>query len=116
MANGRRRKKIITTLEHEGVEVSDGEGIQQIICNYYKQWFGKQLERKVTMKEDAWSLGGNLSREDNEDLTRPFTENEVKEVVFSMKENSAPGPDGFGVAFYKKNAGGDKGGTHGHAK
>jgi hypothetical protein len=26
---------------------------------------------------------------------------EVKKVVFEMRENSAPGPDGFSVSFYK---------------
>jgi predicted glutamine amidotransferase len=35
-------------------------------------------------------------------LTRPFTAEEVKKTVFSMKEDSAPGPDGFGVVFYKE--------------
>jgi hypothetical protein len=35
-------------------------------------------------------------------MTRPFTKKEVKETVFEMSEDSAPGPDGFGVAFYKK--------------
>jgi hypothetical protein len=35
-------------------------------------------------------------------MARPFTEEEVKETVFGMNEDSAPGPDGFGVAFYKK--------------
>jgi hypothetical protein len=38
-------------------------------------------------------------------MTRPLTEEEVKETVFEMSEDSAPGSDGFGVAFYKKNAG-----------
>jgi hypothetical protein len=37
-------------------------------------------------------------------MTRPFTKEEVKETVFEMKEDSAPGLDGFGVVFYK-NAG-----------
>lgn len=50
-------------------------------------------------------MAGGLSNEDNEELTKPFTEEEeeeeVKKVIFSMKENSAPGPDGFGVCFYK---------------
>lgn len=54
------------------------------------------------MGANAWERRGRLSRDDNMELTRPFTEEEVKKVVFSMKENSAPGPDGFGVAFYKK--------------
>jgi hypothetical protein len=33
---------------------------------------------------------------------KPFTLEEVKETIFEMKEESAPGPDGFGVGFYKK--------------
>jgi hypothetical protein len=35
-------------------------------------------------------------------LTRPFTAEEVKKTVFSMKEDSAPGVDGFGVVLYKE--------------
>jgi hypothetical protein len=27
---------------------------------------------------------------------------EIKEVVFGMKENLAPGPNGYGVVFFKK--------------
>ena len=38
---------------------------------------------------------------DNEKLLKPFIELELKKVIFSMKENSAPGPDGFSVSFYK---------------
>lgn len=39
--------------------------------------------------------------EDNEYLTKSFTEEEVKKVIFDMKENTTPGPDGFSVTFYK---------------
>lgn len=34
VANGRRRKKMITSLEHEGIEVTDREGIQLVICGF----------------------------------------------------------------------------------
>ena len=33
---------------------------------------------------------------------KPFTEVEVKQAFFQMKEDSAPGPDGFGVTFCKE--------------
>jgi len=51
--------------------------------------------------EDVWRNNGRLSQADNIELTRPFTEEEVRKVVFDMKDNTAPGPDGFGVTFYK---------------
>ena len=52
------------------------------------------------MGEDLWRNNGRLSQADNIELTRPFTEEEVRKVVFDMKDNTAPGPDGFGVTFY----------------
>jgi hypothetical protein len=39
--------------------------------------------------------------EDNEKLTSIFTEQEVKEAIFQMKHNKAPGPDGFPTEFYQ---------------
>ena len=53
------------------------------------------------MGEDVWRNNGRLSQADNIELTRPFTEEEVRKVVFDMKDNTALGPDGFGVTFYK---------------
>jgi len=58
-------------------------------------------QSSVSLNKETWPSLGRLSVEDNEFLTRPFSEDEVKNVIFSMKENSAPGPDGFGVTFYK---------------
>jgi hypothetical protein len=35
-------------------------------------------------------------------LTAPFSEEEVKAVIFQMEHNKAPGSDGFPVKFYQK--------------
>jgi hypothetical protein len=43
-----------------------------------------------------------VSEEDKFDLIKPFSIEEVKEVVMGMKENSAPGLNGYGVVFFKK--------------
>jgi hypothetical protein len=40
-----------------------------------------------------------VPEEDNEVLTAPFSEEEVKMVVFDMEHNKAPGPDGFPLNF-----------------
>jgi hypothetical protein len=39
----------------------------------------------------------------NESMTEdiPFSEKEVREAIFYMKHNKAPGPDGFPAEFYK---------------
>ena len=54
---------------------------------------------KVKLGTGAWSAGRRLNSEDNVELTKPFSEEEVKKAVFDMKENTAPRPDGFGVTF-----------------
>jgi hypothetical protein len=36
-------------------------------------------------------------------LVHPFTLEEIRKALFSMNNNSSPGPDGFGPAFFKRN-------------
>ena len=38
---------------------------------------------------------------ENELLMEPFTEKEIKEVIFQMEHNKAPGPDEFPAEFYQ---------------
>ena len=42
-----------------------------------------------------------MSAEENEVLTAPFSEEEVKKALFQMEHNKAPGPDGFLAEFYQ---------------
>jgi hypothetical protein len=42
-----------------------------------------------------------VSQPENEFLTAPFTEKEVREANFSMEHNKTPGPDGFPAEFYQ---------------
>jgi hypothetical protein len=42
-----------------------------------------------------------VSEEENEMLTDPFSEEEVKMAVFDMEHNKAPIPDGFPTNFYQ---------------
>ena len=38
---------------------------------------------------------------ENDYLTAEFTEKEVKDAIFQMEHNKAPGPDGFPAEFYQ---------------
>jgi hypothetical protein len=42
-----------------------------------------------------------VSSEENELLIQKFSEVEVKEAIFQMEHNKAPGPDGFPSEFYQ---------------
>lgn len=36
------------------------------------------------------------------DLTKEVTDDEIQNVFFSLKDNKAPGPDGFNALFFKR--------------
>ena len=42
-----------------------------------------------------------VSMAENEFLTAPFTEQEIRDAIFSMEHNKASGPDGFSAEFYQ---------------
>ena len=42
-----------------------------------------------------------VSHFENKALTQQFTEKEIKEAIFQMEHNKAPGPDGFPAEFYQ---------------
>lgn len=63
---------------------------------------GNNQKEKQLGGKNAWTTRGSLSDEDNKFHKRPFTDEEDKEAVFSMKDNSAPVPDSFRVVFYTR--------------
>jgi hypothetical protein len=58
-------------------------------------------ERVSSLAPDLWSEGARVSEEENRELEITFTAEELDEVLASMKPNSALGPDGLPVAFFK---------------
>jgi hypothetical protein len=42
-----------------------------------------------------------VTEEENNFLIKPFSEEEVKNVVMNMKRNTAPGPDHIPIEFYQ---------------
>lgn len=53
------------------------------------------------MMEDYRTDIPQVSYRENNFLTDPFTEKEVKEVIFQMEHNKSSGPDGFPAEFYQ---------------
>src|SRR6266540_5064554 len=101
IANGKHRKKKIFQLEQDEGTIVGEEKLKLYITNYYKQLFGLPAPNNFTMMENITHDIPQLTSEENDMLTATFTEQEVKDAVFQMEHNKAPGPDGFPAEFYQ---------------
>ena len=101
MANGRhRRTKILQLEQDEGIIVGD-VNLKNYITEFYKGLFGPHTSNSFSLDETLRHDIPQVSEEENEMLTDPFSEEEVKMAVFDMEHNKAPGPDGFPAYFYQ---------------
>ena len=102
IANGKHRTKKIIQLEQDEGTIVGHENLKLYISEYYKKLFGALEENFVSLDESTtWDIP-QLSSDENEVLSAPFTEKEVFDAITQMKQNKAPGPDGFPAEFYKK--------------
>jgi hypothetical protein len=100
--SGRRRKNTIAILESDVGEVRGQNDITRHIVDFYKRLFGPNEPCSMSLSSNFWPDNLVLSWEESDQLVKPFSLEEIKEVVMGMKENSAPRPNGYGVVFFKK--------------
>ncbi|XP_026458904.1 uncharacterized protein LOC113359498 [Papaver somniferum] len=96
----RKAQNNITELETpNGDVVTTQSQIADILVKHYH----KKFEQKtVNFEEDLFEAIPNiLNEEDNDLLDALPSQEEIKNVVFAMDPNSAPGPDGFPGCFYR---------------
>jgi hypothetical protein len=80
----------------------DQEGMHKIVVDFYKQLFAKENREGITLDQGFWEMGEKISQEENDLLSAPFTEEEIKEALFSRYAEGARGPDGLPFLFYQK--------------
>jgi hypothetical protein len=63
--------------------------------------FEPPTNTSVSLEETRVDDIVQVSQEENDLLIRPFTIEEIREAVFEMEHNKAPGPDRFPAEFYQ---------------
>ncbi|PNX63309.1 CNGC5-like protein, partial [Trifolium pratense] len=98
-ASSRQRvKKIDKLVNDDNVAVSTQPGLCEVALYYFNQLF----KSNSTVHDPILSLiAPKITQEDNERLVMPITREELKEALFQMHPDKAPGPDGFNPAFYQ---------------
>lgn len=98
-ANGRRRNCQIHSLSQEEGEIEGQSNLLCYITHFYKKLFGHSVENSISIEMEGIC---QVTEEDKRRLTEPFSMEEIKRVVFELKQHKAPGPDGIPGEFYKK--------------
>jgi hypothetical protein len=101
VANGRHRRKLIHSLVQDEGTIEGHENLKSYITNYYKGLFGSPEEGNFSMDETRTDDIPQVSIEEKNLLTAPYSEEEVKKAIFQMENNKAPGLDGFPAEFYQ---------------
>jgi hypothetical protein len=72
------------------------------ICEVAKNYFDHLFKANASLHDPVLSLiTPKITQEDSEFLVAEITKEEVKNTLFQMHPNKAPGPDGFNPAFYQ---------------
>ena len=98
------RNTISFLCKSDGGILEDQEEIAESFVNFYKGLFGVP-KQATPLRSEVVHQGYVLSNEESNNLIMPVTNEEIKGALFLIKDDKAPGPDGYSSAFYKKNWG-----------
>jgi len=101
IANGRRRRSTIISLTDGDQEIVGTPQLLEHATNYYKSLFGPASSSTISLSSGLWDDAPKISSEDNDFLCRPFSEEEIKYVIFQMEHNKAAGPDAIPIEFFQ---------------
>ena len=101
IANGRKRKNTFHSFSNGDETIEGTENLLKHATDYYRELFGTAPGNLFHMDPGSWGEDEKLTDTDNDFLTRPFSEEEVKAALFSMDSNRAPGPDNIPAEFYR---------------
>ncbi|XP_019163090.1 PREDICTED: uncharacterized protein LOC109159433 [Ipomoea nil] len=100
-ASARKRKNTILRLKDELGGWVDGDGMRAVVMSYFNNIFAANPD--VSNGADFFaSIPTHVTDTHNEWLNRPYDPGEVKDALFSMFPDKAPGPDGMNPGFYQK--------------
>ena len=94
VANGKHRKKHIFSQEHKGGKIEGQHNLKAYITQFYKELFGPPEENNFSV-DDRMDDIPQVSPLENTFLVAPFTEKEIRDAIFDLDHNKAPGPRRF---------------------
>ncbi|GAB2284026.1 hypothetical protein Dimus_039637 [Dionaea muscipula] len=95
------KSHIASVFKTDGTQTASINEVAEEFLVFFQQLLGVQQQASPASWEPI-TEGRQISEADREILCQPVTDMEIKNALWSIGENKAPGPDGFTSAFYKK--------------
>ncbi|XP_074283393.1 uncharacterized protein LOC141607943 [Silene latifolia] len=97
----RRNNNFIQQIrDHNGVLYDEEGGIQQAFLAYYQVLLGSSSPT-VRVKDSIVQSGNKSNEAHKQIILAPVNSEEIKNIIFSIPNDKAPGPDGYSSKFYK---------------
>jgi hypothetical protein len=101
IANGEKRKQTIYFLKDGDQIVLGPDELLKLASKYYKELLGLGDGNMFDLDLNLWLAEENVTMAENEQLTKPSSENEIKYALFQMEKNKATEPDDMPIEFFQ---------------
>ena len=95
-----KKKNRYSLVDSKGKLCTNPKDILSIQDEFYSNLY-RSRELKVDSNYIQSANLSKLSDEEGQGMGRPITKQEIKQVIWQLKKNKAPGNDGLTVEFYK---------------
>jgi len=100
-----KQRKAITCIFHirdtNGQRVEGFEAVSEVMISFYKDLLGKNDYHRTSVDPLVIEARLSLILEQQLQLCKPFNNNDIKHVLFSIPNHKSPCLDGFSSGFYK---------------
>ena len=102
-ASARLQKNQIKVIEaDDGTPLFAHSDKALVLTSFFRNLLGTPATCSIPFDLSPLMSSTSLDTFQASKLVEPFTLDEIRSAVLSMKSDSSPGPDGFGPAFFKK--------------
>ncbi|KAJ8445966.1 hypothetical protein Cgig2_001284 [Carnegiea gigantea] len=100
-----KQRKAMTCIFHirdtNGHRVEGFKEISEVMTSFYQDLLGRTKYHRTCVEPLVIEAGHSLTFEQQVQLYKPFSNNDIKQMIFSIPNHKSPGPDGFNSGFYK---------------
>jgi hypothetical protein len=96
-----RRRHIPAIVRSDGMLTTSAEEVGREFVLYYKELLGTS-KHTIPLRAEVVQCGNCINVDSHAYLLAPVSADDIKQVLFSMDDTKAPGPDGYTSAFFKQ--------------